>query len=149
MVKAILPIVIGVLYFATIYFLVEMWIVSRARLSDYRGKIIDLVWVCTSAVSLLFLLINARDATLRSRIDHQELASLEIKRVFGQKAGSVDNDCRNGNWPPRSVVAEGQSQSRVSEDCEGVRGLIKVAAKLYFENEQLWQGQIDLAKYHE
>jgi hypothetical protein len=139
MLRAILPIVVGVTYFITVYFCVEIWIVRGARLSDYRGKVIDLIWVCTSAVSLSFLLLNLRETSLRDRINNDEASSLAIRQAYVRKMQTGTDDCMAGNWPKgaKSGKSYHENGNMVTEACAGV----SLFLGRFFQDDNMWRDQ--------
>ena len=82
---------LGIGWFVVVCVLVEVYVVRRRILSDRSLKAIDFVWVCTSAVTLTFLLLNARDTLLKDEVAALENSSLLERQVqYGKiQAGSA------------------------------------------------------------
>jgi len=140
MLRAILPIAIGLSYFVSVYVCVEIWIVRRAWLSEYRGKIIDLIWVCTSAVSLAFLLLSLRETSLRDRMNTDEASSLEVRQAYVHKMQTGTEDCMAGIWPKGAIKGKSYSENGnlVTDACSGVSFLLNVAGR-FFNDDNLWR----------
>jgi hypothetical protein len=100
------PIGVGLVYFVAACAVAEFVVVRRRRFGEYQLKLIDLIWVCTSAVSLLFLLLALRENQLSGHIELLEERSATIRRATESHLVRASEQCAAGAWPTsaKSIV---------------------------------------------
>jgi hypothetical protein len=139
-VYAIWPLIAGISYLIVACAVVEWWIVRLRRLSDHQLKLADFAWICTSAIQLAFLLLSAREAALKERIDAAEGQSATIHEFYTNKMRVGTDECLNGGWPAGAVKGKSYRENgdMVTEACRGVSSMLNYIGQL-FDDTQLWR----------
>ena len=138
-------------YFILLSIVVEMLVVRRKMLSDYQLKIIDFVWVSTSAVTLIFLLLSGREVTLRDRLVSLEQRSASLREYVTTRTRSDTDRCMVGDWPPGAPRPKEASRGAryiyhqngnfVTAPCRGVSLTAEYVGRFFDIDDPLWRMQ--------
>lgn len=112
-VGAIAPVLIGISFFGVSLAVAEYVVVRRKMLDDYGLKLVDFIWVCTSAVALLFLLLSIRETALKDHIAEAEGRAARVRDELERLIPHVTSLCMAGRWPgvdARPIYTEAQLQ---------------------------------------
>ena len=138
-------ILIGIIYFALLYWAVEIYLVRKKVFTDYELKIVDFLWTCLSGVALFLLFISTRENTFKDQIDPLEQHSSEIQQAMNKKYREAPDECMAGKWPPGAIKGKTYSENgnQLTEACDGAATVTQLMLD-FFNDPQVWQTSLSL-----